>query len=342
MTNISNHILSNLLLKPSFRAYRHLIMQITLVLTTLGNLLYEPYAFWLERLPFWLVGLMVFNVIVYINIYLLVPRLLFGGKAKSYILSVLSLVFFSSLINLLGYLIAAQHAVTLKEILFVYISAIPGFSGFLAGITGLLIFRHCLENKCRIHELQTATMEVELANLKNQINPHFLFNMLNNANILTEEDTDKSSRLLETLNSLLKYQISDSSKDSVCLKDDIGFLHDYLELEKTRRGRFDYTIKKEGNCDIQIPPLLFIPFVENAVKHNPESASYVNLLFHIEDGRLHFKCVNPKPRLFHTQKIGGIGLANVKRRLDLLFGTSYNLNLSDEKGKYTVIMDFKI
>lgn len=342
MKNELSHILLDLLLKPSRRFYRHLIVQAIIVFITLSNLLYAPYAFWGERLPFWFVPLAGLNVLVYINTYLLVPRMLLNGKARLYFLSVLGLLVFSILLSLIGYVAAAQHSVTVKESLFILLSAIPEVTVLLAGITASLLFRHCLENKQRIQELQTATMEVELANLKNQINPHFLFNMLNNANILAEEDSDKSSRLLKKLNSLLKYQISDSSKNSVSLKDDIDFLHDYLELEKTRRGSFDYTVKEEGNCDILVPPLLFIPFVENAVKHNPESNSYVNLSFRITNGRLHFECENPKPRLFHDKKIGGIGLANVKRRLALLFGTDYNLSLCDEKEKYTVIMEFKI
>jgi two-component system, LytTR family, sensor kinase len=342
MKNKLSHILLDLLLKPSLRFYRHLIAQVIIVLMTLSNLLYEPYAFWGERIPFWFVTIILLNILIYTNAYLFVPRMLLKGKPKLYFLSVSGLLLFTILVGLLGFIIVAQHTVTLKESLLILVSSIPETAILLAGITAHLLFRYCIEHKLRIQELQTATMEVELANLKNQINPHFLFNMLNNANILAEEDADKSSCLLEKLNSLLRYQISDGSKNSVSLRDDIDFLNDYLELEKTRRERFDYTVKKEGDCDIHVPPLLFIPFVENAVKHNPESGSYVNLSFCIVDRRLHFKCENPKPRLFHTKRIGGIGLTNVKRRLDLLFGANYNLNLSDEKEKYTVIMDFKI
>lgn len=341
MKNKLSHLLLDLLLKPSMRFYRHLIIQAIIVLIILSNLLYQHYAFWGERTPLWFISFLLFNTLFYTNAYWLVPRMLLKGKPRLYFLSISGLLLFMILVGMLGYIIAAPHSVTVKEALLVLPSCIPENVMFLVGVTALLLFSHCIEHKQRIQELQTATMEVELANLKNQINPHFLFNMLNNANILAEENADKSSRLLKKLNSLLRYQISDGSKSSVSLRDDIAFLHDYLELEKTRRGRFDYTVKKEGDCDIQIPPLLFIPFVENAVKHNPESDSYVNLSFRVVDGRLHFECENPKPRLFYSKRIGGIGLANVKRRLDLLFGTSYNLNLSDEKEKYTVIMDFK-
>ena len=213
--------------------------------------------------------------------------------------------------------------------------------GHLAGNFNDMLER--IENlKEQVVEEQEDKRKYELQALQAQINPHFLFNMLNNANILAGEDTDKSSRLLGKLNSLLKYQINDSSKKSVSLRDDIDFLNDYLELEKTRRGKFNYTVKKEGDCDVQIPPLLFIPFVENAVKHNPESGSYVNLSFHIAKSRLHFECENPQPQLFHPKKTGGIGLSNVKRRLNLLFGVDYNLIQCDEKEKYTVRMEFKI
>ena len=342
MKNKLSHLLLNLLLKPSMRFYRHLIIQAIIVLIILSNLLYQHYAFWGERTPLWFITFLLFNVLFYTNAYLLVPRMLLKGKPRLYFLSALGLLLFMILVGLLGYIIATPHTVTAKEALLVFPSCIPENVMFLAGVTALLLFRHCIEHKLQIQELQTATMEVELANLKNQINPHFLFNMLNNANILADEDTHKSSRLLKKLNSLLRYQISDGSKNSVSLRDDIAFLHNYLELEKTRRGRFDYTVKKEGDCDIQIPPLLFIPFVENAVKHNPESDSYVNLFFHIAGNKLHFECENPKPRLVHGKKIGGIGLANVKKRLDLLFAADYSLNLHDESEKYTVVMEFKI
>lgn len=342
MTNNPSQILSNLLLAPSFRFYRHLTVQVVIAVISLSNLLYEPFQFWVERLSFWFVTLVISNVAVYVNIYLFVPRMLLRGKAKQYALSVIGLFMFLILVNLIGYMSFTKHDVVLKEVLFILISSTPGNAIFLAGITALLLLRHCLENQQRIQELQTVTMEVELANLKNQINPHFLFNMLNNANILAAEDTEQSSQMLSKLNALLRYQIEGSSKKSVSLSQDIDFLNDYLELEKTRRGRFDYTVKKEGNCDIDIPPLLFIPFVENAVKHNPESDSSVNLTFRITDGRLYFECTNPKPRLFHTKRIGGIGLANVRKRLDLLFGTDYRLDLYDGQEKYTVIMEFKI
>jgi LytS/YehU family sensor histidine kinase len=222
------------------------------------------------------------------------------------------------------------------------VSGFSAFALFIGGLTTLQLFKYRIENRHRIDELQSATMEIELANLQNQINPHFLFNMLNNANIMAGEDAGKSSYMLSKLNDLLRYQVEEGSKETVKLKDDITFIGDYLELEKMRRDRFNYTIHSEGNAEIDVPPLLFIPFVENAVKHNPESDSYVAIIFRMKDQHLYFECKNPKARLTYAKKEGGIGLINIKKRLDLLFGKSYSLHLQDEKESYKVTMEFKI
>lgn len=342
MLNKLNHIIPDLLLKPKFRFYIHLFVQIIIALITINNLFQGSDTIAYDRLWIWLLAYVMLSGIAYVNVYLLVPRMLLAGYMKRYIFSLAAIILFIVSCNLFFSLYFGYVSKFTLELIFSVIYFISNICLLMAGLTALFLFKNGVENRRRIEELQTATMEVELANLKNQINPHFLFNMLNNANILAGEDSEKSSLLLKKLNSLLKYQISDSSKKSVLLRDDINFLKDYLELEKTRRGQFTYKVKSEGDCGIQIPPLLFIPFVENAVKHNPESNSYVNLSFCIADGRLHFECENPKPRLFHPKKIGGIGLANVKRRLKLLFGADYNLSLCDGKEKYTVTMEFKI
>ena len=111
-----------------------------------------------------------------------------------------------------------------------------------------------------------------------------------------------------------------------------------LELEKARSDHFEYTIFQEGNMEnICIPPLLFIPFVENAVKHNLDSdnLSYVHLYFSVHNKQLTFRCENSKPRV-PVKREGGIGLANVKRRLDLLYESRYTLQIEDKETTYNV------
>ena len=120
----------------------------------------------------------------------------------------------------------------------------------------------------------------------------------------------------------------------------IHFLNDYLNLEKVRRDHFDYNITEEGNIDgIQLPALLFIPFVENAVKHNfdSEHPSYVHLFFKVDDNQLEFLCENSKPAIATGKsRVGGIGLTNIRRRLELLYIGRYLLEVSETANKYVV------
>jgi LytS/YehU family sensor histidine kinase len=189
-------------------------------------------------------------------------------------------------------------------------------------------------------------MQSELKQLKNQINPHFLLNMLNNANVLTMENPEEASQVLSKLNDMLRYQLNDSTKEKVSLSADIHFLTDFLNLEKIRRDNFEVIISKEGNINnVSIPPLLFIPFVENAIKHNPDNdnSSYVHLYFKVQGQRLQFICENSKPEIpFKKHETGGLGLANIRRRLDLLYNTNYILEITDNKTTYKIILKLTI
>lgn len=346
MLNKLNHTIPAFLLKPGYRPCRHLLIQIVVLLITINVFWDEPDVILTERFNVWIAYFLLIDAIIYTNIYFLVPRLLQKGKTLYYTLSVSGLLFLAVLIlgQLQNLLPENNTPETLPPVvqLLGSLSSLAGFGILITGLTALLLFKNRLENAARIRELERSTMEIELANLQNQLNPHFLFNMLNNANILAGEDARKSSRLLARLNHLLHYQITVSSKQTVSLQQDIRFLNDYLALEKTRRDRFSYTLRTEGDCNINIPPLLFIPFVENAVKHNPGNDSCVSLTFRHNGQQLYFRCENPKAPTPYTKKQGGIGLVNIKKRLDLLFGKNYSLHLLDGQEKYTVTLEIKL
>lgn len=164
--------------------------------------------------------------------------------------------------------------------------------------------------------------------------------MLNNANVLIRKNPAEASKVLFKLEDLLRYQMNDNFREHVPLRSDIHFLNDYLNLEKVRRDHFDYNITEEGNIDgIQLPALLFIPFVENAVKHNfdSEHPSYVHLFFKVDDNQLEFQCENSKPAIATGKsRVGGIGLTNIRRRLELLYIDRYLLEVSETANKYVV------
>jgi sensor histidine kinase YesM len=339
-----NRTIPDFLLKPHYRFYRHLAVQTVVLLITVNILWDEPDSIIPERLAGWFTYFLQINTVIYVNMYLLVPRLLVRGKILHYMLLLLLLVLGSIVaLGLLRNALTADGDSPENPLLFLEsVSSLVAFIVFITGLTAIHMFRYRLENMQKISDLESSTMAIELAGLQSQINPHFLFNMLNSANILTGEDAEKSSRILKRLNSLLRYQTDGESRGTVNLGDDIAFLNDCLDLEKTRRDRFDYVIHQEGDSNINVPPLLFIPFVENAIKHNPESGSHVRIVFRITGDRLYFECENPKARLPRANATGGTGLINIKKRLELLFGKEYSLNLRDEKERYLVTLNFKI
>mgnify|MGYP000763607189 CR=1 FL=1 len=166
--------------------------------------------------------------------------------------------------------------------------------------------------------------------------------MLNNANVLIRKNPAEASKVLFKLEDLLRYQMNDNFREHVPLRSDIHFLNDYLNLEKIRRDNFQFTLRQEGEVDsIWIQPLLFIPFVENAVKHSfdSEHSSYVHVFFKVEAHRLEFRCENSKPAVAVQQgKVGGIGLANIQRRLGLLYPDRYELEQIENENRYMVTL----
>lgn len=330
---INENWLLDFLASSKYRLYRHLllIIPISLVLYSSNGELGEPTL-----------NLLLFFLLFYTNMYLLVPKLLFKNKYVLYSLFTLGVIILSTGIYLMGYYFFAP-GYNLDGL------NIPLFYAFIlvliAASSSIKFFQKWIGDKQLIYELERSKTSAELEQLKNQINPHFLFNMLNNANVLIKKDPEKASQVLMKLSDLLRYQLYDSSRDKVMLTSDIHFLEDFLNLEKVRRDNFDFLISKEGDLSgVLVPPLLFISFVENAVKHNNDAvkSSYVNLFFDVRNDTLFFKCINSKPIQKAVHKSGGLGLTNIKRRLELLFPESHNLKIEDNNETYCITLTVKL
>jgi len=295
----------------------------------------------------WIVYFSAITSVICINMLVLVPRFLLKGRLTKYVcfigLSVIiTLVIIVAAQNLLFDVSPDSNA---KTVLLNVFGNMISISLVIVSTSIFSLFRGWQENNQRINELETATIETELKQLKSQINPHFLFNTINNANIKVEKDPKTAYSIITKLEDLLRYQLADTSNDKICLKNDLSFLSDYLELEKTRRNRFFYTIEADEKIDdLEIFPLLFIPFVENAVKHSLTTKGESNIIitFQKEDDYLHFYCENSKPNPPVKQKAGGLGLKNIKRRLDLLYGNNYTLDVTESNEKYIVNLYLKI
>ncbi len=332
------------LISSKYSWHRHLMMIVFISLALFNS---EPEYTEPTETFSRIVALLLFLLLVYTNMYLLVPKLLFKKKYAEYCLSALGLIAISGFVYMIGrYLYSpevrldsSKEDVGILPFSFVIIILISASAA-------IKLFQQWMFDVQLIHELEQAKTNAELEQLKNQINPHFLFNMLNNANVLTKKDPEKASQVLMKLSDLLRYQLYDSAREKVFLTSDIHFLEDFLNLEKVRRDNFDFLISKEGNLSgVQIPPLLFISFVENAVKHNNDSEkrSYVNLFFDVRNNELFFKCINSKPiQKEMKSSSSGLGLTNIKRRLELLFPASHFLEIEDNPETYCVTLSIKL
>lgn len=345
--------INSFLLSPHYRIHRHFLLQSAVLLITINVFWYEPLqivSFW-KRLGGCLAYFLSMDTVIYANLYLLVPRFLLKNRFGSYIGAaiLMNLVVITFLSITQGALFEVILPVRNPDGFATFINTFSGILtlGFVtAGSAAISLFTHWLRYNLRIDELESTTLQSELTFLKNQINPHFLFNMLNNANVLIKRNPEEASKVLFKLEDLLRYQINDSSRERVSLASDIRFLNDYLNLEKIRRDNFRFTMEQEGDIEsIWIQPLLFIPFVENAVKHSfdSEHPSSVRVSFKVDDNRLEFHCENSKPSVAVSKgKVGGIGLANIQRRLGLLYPGCYQLELKEDETRYSVILSITL
>jgi two-component system, LytTR family, sensor kinase len=200
-------------------------------------------------------------------------------------------------------------------------------------------------------ELLTQSMQSELRFLKSQINPHFLFNTLNNLYSLTLTKNDKAPEIVLKLAEIIRYMLYECNERRVMLSREIQYMQNYLDLEKLRQPKnVEISMEVEGNIsDQQIAPLMFIPFLENCFKHGLNNhiagEAFVRARFRVQDDDLEFYIENTKPphspRQEHPRS-GGIGLNNIKKRLDLLYPKDYDLTIEEFPQKYTVTLVLKL
>lgn len=192
-----------------------------------------------------------------------------------------------------------------------------------------------------LKELEHQRLQSELQYLKYQINPHFFMNTLNNIHALVDMDAGKAKRTIVELSKLMRYVLYEASNRTILLSREIQFLDNYIALMKLRytgRVRIECCMPDEVP-EVQIPPLLFISFVENAFKHGVsyQEESFIRVFMSVEDGRLAFRCSNSN----HGRSVEqhhGIGLENIRKRLRLLFGQDYTLSINERDDSFNVLL----
>ncbi|WP_344930303.1 sensor histidine kinase [Aquimarina addita] len=193
------------------------------------------------------------------------------------------------------------------------------------------------------------TLQTELKLLKSQINPHFLFNSLNNIYALSVIDSNKTQQSISYLSDMLRYVLYECEQQFVPLQKEITYIENYIRLFSLKSSE-PYPIKTEfniSNYHLKIASMLFIPFVENALKHSnieKRNGSFIRIFIDDTiDNNVQFKIENSVPKqMVNKDKVGGIGLENVKKRLDILYQESHTLIINSTPEIFQVELNIKI
>lgn len=275
-------------------------------------------------------------VLVYFSLYFLVPKLLLKNKFWLYI----SLTILAILINIGGiHYLYSDPEYESYQVLEDNLSNFVSTATLLGTAIAIKVFKLMIQEKSRRLEAENASLETELTYLKDQINPHFLFNALNNIYVQVRKRPQEASESVLLLSDLLRYQLYDCAKGQVYLNGEIEYLKTYLELDKMRKTGSDTSFKVEGTPNGKmIAPYIFLPFIENAIKHGTSVSqnAFIHIFFKIKENQILFSVHNSKPEQASNHPAGGIGLVNVQRRLDLLYKGKYDLQVHETKEDYKV------
>lgn len=220
----------------------------------------------------------------------------------------------------------------------------------VAVVYGML--RHQLKMETHQQTLEKEKISAELQLMQSQINPHFMFNALNNLLAISErsENTETSSGITK-LSDLLRFMIYDTRAAQVLLSKEIEFIENYIALQKLKYSAEDpfeiSFITKINDEDPKIAPTLLIPFVENAFKHglDIQTQSFIHIKLELSANQLHFEVKNSKHHLKKTEfekKYSGIGLENVKKRLNLIYPNQYNLDIKEDEHIFYILLKINL
>lgn len=291
--------------------------------------------------------------------YYLIPRFLLKNRYGRFILYaifvVISSFFLQLIINMFIFILIANYGAEKYN---------PGKIDYLFMLVGLhfvVVFAVGLSQLNRIfeiqhenrelekrkHQFELKVKEAELELLKAQIQPHFLFNTLNNLYGLTLKKSDKAPEFVVQLSNLLDYMLYRCNREFVSLADEVECLKNYIDIEKIRYGeRLDLKWQEEGMLEeVCIAPLLLLPFVENAFKHGASKDAgnpFIHFDLRITEGNLIFRVENSVRVRGKHEKSSGIGLSNVRKRLEFLYPESHKLLVSEKENIYNVELTLKL
>lgn len=300
--------------------------------------------------------------LVYTILYFVFPKIVLKKKYLLAIICISILWFLSGMLSL--YFIAKKVPQLLELILstkyppsetkkgyFPFFIAVlatnKGAFTITASALMLKFGKHWYHHYYRNLQLQKENTEAQMQLLTAQIHPHFLFNTLNNIYSQAQTESPKSSKMIMGLSDMLRYILYEGQKPLVPLRQELLMINEYINLEKIRYGnKLDvHVIISDKTEDIYLAPLLLLPFVENCFKHGTSSVlqkPWINLTVEMKDTTLVMKLMNGKALKNNTRDNEGIGINNVKQRLELLYKDNYDLQITQDDEVFVVDLKVKL
>ncbi|MGE0090394.1 MAG: sensor histidine kinase [Bacteroidales bacterium] len=288
---------------------------------------------------------------VYTFNYYLIPKILLKNKLRRFIafaFVAIVMFFYIQLLLTLFLVVKSLHEESrlFPEMIDVMMLFFNMFFVVFVAIA-IKFYKRWSEKDFREQQIQKEKVEAELQMLKTQINPHFLFNTLNSIYVLAMKKSEQTANVVMKLSDILDYILYRIDAPMIAISTEIQIIENYIELEKIRFAdrvniTFTYNFKSK---DIKIPPMLIIPFVENAFKHGVGKSmekSWIKINIDVTGHSLNIEVSNNKSQNKIKSETGGIGLLNVKKRLDLLFYDSYSLNISEKNNRFDVFLTIPI
>lgn len=339
-TKTSSSFLRKLLIEPKYRIVRHLLLISILVVTAL-NQSFMTLRAGIEALGYWIflqvfLIFMTYLIVCYFNLWVLLPRYLLKKRYVRYTLYLSAAILLLVLVQTMEERTVLLHLNMLDEFYKlprIFITILSSFALLLLCISGgamTVLLKHWMTENQKVNQLEKLHIQSEVEQLKEQVSPHLLFNILNRTGVLAKQYPEKASEMLLRLSQLLRYQLYDCNRDRVLLAAEIKFLNNYLTLEKLHSYLFEFEIQSDKGCShILVSPMLFISFVQSAVIriHELNKETYISIIFDsLEKNSISFTCHCELENLFYD-----INFSKVCKRLDFLYNKHYSLTVTGKE-----------
>lgn len=342
----SSKKISTLFSNPIFR---HVLFWLGVFAYFVGTVNMQSYSGYIEVIEHFSIHVFCQMAVAYTTIYVLIPRFLTPKKYFLFVLSLLALliIVFVIFVACHEYYHIPKYRISgipydSTRIFWENVFDLRLFLGKFITIlspTILLVIAKFYKEQQAYLQLNEQKKSAELSALKHQLNPHFLFNTLNNLYALSINKSDEAPEVIAKLSEMLDYMLYGSEDTFVPLKKEIELIDNYLALEKIRYDdRVEISFTKDLKTDVQIAPLILLTFIENAFKHGVSQElkkAYIHMKIGTERDSIQFHITNSIAKNTSSDK-DSIGLSNVKKQLDLLYLDSYSLDIANETDCFSV------